>query len=368
MLLSEAQSKSNYISGVPLLPSIASELFKVYLAKGVFATTTIEGNTLTEEEVRQRLEGKLKLPRSKEYLGQEVDNIVEACNLIASAIIIIGGHSTKLSVEELQNYNRLVLKALPLEEHITPGEIRTYRIGVGRYLGAPAEDLEYLLKKLCDWLDNEFAPEDYKDYKTAFGILKAILAHIYMVWIHPFGDGNGRTARLIEFQIMLSVGVPATAAQLLSNHYNITRTEYYRQLDRMHRTSGDILPFIEYAFQGLVDGLDEQIQVIQQQQLYVHWVNYIHNSFRTRDKPTDIRRRRLILDLSDRQKPVPIPISEVRYVSTRVAEAYAGLSQKTVQRDINKLAEMGLLIKTAEGVRDNREVMLRFRSPTRFKD
>ena len=63
MLLGEAASKCEHIAGVPLRPSVAQELHRLYLAKGALATTAIEGNTLTEKEVLQHLEGKLKLPR-----------------------------------------------------------------------------------------------------------------------------------------------------------------------------------------------------------------------------------------------------------------------------------------------------------------
>jgi len=82
-------------------------------------------------------------------------------------------------------------------------------------------------------------------------------------WIHPFGDGNGRTARLVEFQILLQAGIPSPAAHLLSNHYKQTRTEYYRQLATASRSGGNILPFIEYAVGGFVDGLKEQLALIR---------------------------------------------------------------------------------------------------------
>ena len=84
--LGEAQSKCEHISGVPLRPSVAQQLHLVYLAKGVLATTAIEGNTLTESEVIKHLEGKLKLPPSKEYLAKEIDNIIAACDKIATDI------------------------------------------------------------------------------------------------------------------------------------------------------------------------------------------------------------------------------------------------------------------------------------------
>src|SRR5947207_5877512 len=73
--LGECQSKSEHLAGVPLHPKTARKLHDVYLAKGVLATTAIEGNTLSEEEVLQHLEGKLKLPKSREYLAQEITNI-----------------------------------------------------------------------------------------------------------------------------------------------------------------------------------------------------------------------------------------------------------------------------------------------------
>lgn len=359
LLLGEAQSKCEHIAGVPLLPEVAQYLHRVYLAKGVMATTAIEGNTLTEEEVQQRLEGNLKLPPSKEYLGQEVDNVIEACNLIGTRIL--SGQSSKLQTSEILEYNRLILRNLPLAEHVIPGAIRKDNVGVGRYKGAPPEDCEYLLLQLCEWLNDRFEapPSD----AIAFGILKAIIAHIYIAWIHPFGDGNGRTARLIEFQILLAVGVPTAAAQLLSNHYNETRTEYYRQLDQAHRSGGEVLPFIEYALQGYVDGLKKQIEVIRNQQWHVHWINYLHEKFKDKNNQTDIRRRRLAIDLSE--KTSPIPPSKIRHVSPRIAEAYAHKTDVTVKRDLKVLEHMRLIEKTTEGVRVKREVILAFLPRTR---
>jgi Fic family protein len=341
---------------------VAEYLHQVFLAKGVLATTAIEGNTLTEEEVLRRLEGKLELPPSKQYLGQEIDNVVEACNLIANQVFT--DESIELCVDDIKEYNRLVLKNLPLNEDIVPGEFRKHSVLIGRYRGAPAADCEYLLQKLCEWLNSDFDIPGAD--KVAFGILKAIVAHIYIAWIHPFGDGNGRTARLIEFKILLSVGVPTTAAHLLSNHYNLTRSEYYRQLDHAHKSGGDILPFIEYALQGFIDGLKEQITTIKQQQLQVHWINYIHDRFRDEDSISNIRRRRLVIDLSENEEPVPT--SKIRHISPRIAEAYAGKTDKTVIRDINHLITMGLVERIRKGVRAKPEIMFAFLPRTRSSD
>ena len=354
MLLGEAQSKAEHIAGVPLLPSVQEHLSQLFLAKGVRATTAIEGNTLSEQQVVQRIQGQLELPLSQEYLGREIDNVVEACNQIGNRVL--DGSTGALTAAELLHYNALILKDLPVEKEVQPGFFRQHEVGVGRYKGAPPTDVPHLMERLCRWLDEDFSAPDGS--RIAYGILQAVLAHLYLAWIHPFGDGNGRVARLLEFRLLLAAGVPAVAAHLLSNHYNQTRPEYYRQLDRASRSGGDVLPFIEYALRGFVDGLRDQIRIIQNQQLTVHWANFVYGSFRGQDTSAGIRRRRLAHALSARLEL--IPTAKIRYLTPQLAEAYAGKTDKTVTRDLNHLQKMGILTKTRKGVRIRSELMLAF--------
>ena len=355
MLLGEAQSKIEHISGVPLKPAVQENLLKIYLAKGISATTAIEGNTLSEEEVLQHLDGQLQLPQSKEYLRVEIDNIIRSCNEIQHRVF--SGDSVVLTSDELRSHNKQVLHGLELPPEVHPGEYRQHEVTVGRYRGAPWEDVPFLISKFTDWINAEFvAPQGQE---LVYGILKAIIAHLYIAWIHPFGDGNGRTARLVELEILLSAGVPTIAAHLLSNHYNQTRNEYYRQLEASHRRGGDVLPFIRYAFQGLVDGLSEQIHVIREQQMFVHWVDFIHEMFRSeKDSPANNRRRRLVIDLSKCEGPVPR--SGIRTISPRVAAEYSGKTEKTVKRDLNLLEEMGMIVEEPNGYRARAEMMAAF--------
>ncbi|MDE0079700.1 MAG: Fic family protein [Caldilineaceae bacterium] len=356
--LGELQAKCEQVAGVPLLPKVEEFLLQFFLAKGALATTAIEGNTLSEQDALELIRGELELPPSKEYLGIEITNIVNACNEITKGVS--SGDLTKLSVGSMKELNALVLHDLPLKEDVYPGKIREHDVGVGRYRGAPPQDCEYLLQELCNWLNSEsFIPDE--DRKIAFGILKAIVAHLYVAWIHPFGDGNGRTARLVEFQLLLSSGVPSAAAHLLSNHYNLTREQYYRQLDMSSRSKGDIFPFIKYALQGFIEGLNEQILTIEKHQLEAHWIKHVHDLFRNKDSSTDIRRRQLVEDLGEATEPVPIV--HLRYISPRVAEGYAGKTDRTIRRDVNVLEEMGLLRRSFDGVEINKELMTAFLFP-----
>lgn len=359
MGLGECQSKCEHVAGVPLQPATAEELYKVYLVKGALATTAIEGNTLSEEQVRQHIEGKLELPKSREYLGQEIENIVTGCNFILKEVK--AKKSLSMTTERIKELNRTVLDRLSLDDEVVPGEVRRGSVGVARYRGAPAEDCEYLLERLCVWLNSDdFRPASGNE--IAYAILKAVLSHLYLAWIHPFGDGNGRTARLLEFQILICSGVPAPAAHLLSNHYNQTRTEYYRQLDLASKTGGDIIPFVNYAIEGFLDGLRSQLRVIRDQQWSVAWENFVHEAFKEKNSPSDKRRRDLILDLSKQKDPVPL--ANLTQVSARIAAMYARKTGKTLSRDLSTLIRMKLLHKDEHGKYSaRRELILAFLPP-----
>ncbi len=346
ILLGEARSKCDHLAGVPLRPTTAEELHRVFLAKGAQATTAIEGNTLSEVQVRQQMEGTLTLPPSKQYLGQEVQNILEAFNGVMKETL--AGATLNISPARICAFNAQVLKNLPVDAEVQPGKVRTHSVGVMGYRGAPAEDCFYLLERLDRWLgDPGFAPD--AEHSVIKPILAAIMAHLYLAWIHPFGDGNGRTARLVEFTILVAAGVPTPAAHLLSNHYNQTRSEYYRQLDIASKSGGDVVPFIRYAIQGFVDGLRDQIQTVRHEQLEIVWRNYVHEKFRSHGAGDAVskRRRELVLELSNAEKPVPF--AEVATLSPLVAKLYATRSTKALRRDLNELVKMGLVEATAGG-------------------
>ncbi|MDY0274770.1 MAG: Fic family protein [Desulfomicrobium sp.] len=357
MLLGEIQSKCDHLAGVPLMPDVAKDLHKLYLLKGALATTAIEGNTLTEEEARGHLDGTLKLPPSREYLGQEIDNVVSGCNEIAEHVLL--GTAGELSVEETLHFNAQILHGLTLEDGVVPGAFREHRVVVGRYGCAPPEDCPYLLRRLFDWLNTMDFSAMGQDRDIAFGVIKAIICHVYLVWIHPFGDGNGRTARLLEYKILLLLGIPQPACHLLSNHYNQTRTRYYQELDKTSKSGGDITSFLRYALQGLLDGFKEQLRIVREHQWDTAWVNYVHSQFKGKNTPASTRRRHVVLELSSRPD-WSASIQDIPVLSRQLAREYAGMTDKCVTRDINTLVEMKLVRKSGGMVRVCKETILAF--------
>lgn len=360
LLLGQAVAKCTHIATAPARPDFAARFYEVYLARGAQATTAIEGNSLTEKQVEAILRDKIRLPPSQQYLQQQIENVRAAFTFVGNSIL--EGQPPPYQIALLNTYNRLLLAALPLEAEVTPGDLRQHNVTVGRYLGAPPEDCAFLLDTLCGWLNE---PPPNSTLTMAYAILKALFAHLYIAWIHPYGDGNGRTARLVEFDLLLRAGVPDVSAHLLSNHYNLTRDEYYRHLDHSHRAhpdnEGAVFAFIRYALQGFVDGMNAQIEELHAHQRDIHWRDFVHRQFDNRATAADGRRRHLILDLSQQDTAdAGVPIAALRRLTPRLAADYADKTDKTLRRDLTTLAKMHLLTITGKTVRANLDQLTGF--------
>lgn len=117
--------------------------------------------------------------------------------------------------------------------------------------------------------------------------------------------------------------------------------------------------FITYGVQGLADGLREQIDVVEAQQIDVAWRDFVYQSFeREPSSPVRSRRRQLVFALSSNTDPVPR--ADVTRLTPDLAAAYADKGRKTVSRDLNALVERGLIRDTRRGLVANKDVIRAF--------
>ena len=330
----------NAISKLPLQPKYKEQLLTVSLIKGAVATTAIEGNTLTTEDVENIQKGH-SMPPSKEYQEIEVKNIINAFNSIIKDVV--GKNKISLILPGLlKKFHKMVGAGLGQHFDAIPGKYRTDNRTVGKYRTPNHEDVELLVKRLYDWLKNDFEINKGPNYFNT--IIKAIVAHIYIEWIHPFADGNGRTGRLIEFYVLLRSGTPVIASHILSNFYNETRSEYYRQFENA-RKKQDLTDFISYAVQGYRDGLLQTFDTIRDNLLDISWQKLIYDTFTEQKHASRIvfkRRRNLILDMPTDKS---FSLEEIVLINPRIARDYANISERTVSRDLKELENLNLLVK-----------------------
>jgi hypothetical protein len=145
---------------------------------------------------------------------------------------------------------------------------------------------------MCEVLEETAAGAEL-EMRKPLAILSALFAHIYLALIHHSVMEMGAWRGYIGVLYLMRGGFPQPAEHLLSNHYNLTRTIYYRELARITGSGGDTLSFVGYALQGFVDGLREQIDWVRRHQLRVAWFNYVHELFDGNNSESDQRAPRV---------------------------------------------------------------------------
>lgn len=351
--LGESFSKCSHLLGAPITPNTAMALGQVYMRKGAWATTQIEGNTLSEKQLDDILDEKSTLPESQQYLEQEIKNVISALGEIEKQIAQTSLNDPthvsnfRITPTWIKTINSQLLHNLELAEHVVPGEYRNVSVAVMNYRGAPAEDLEFLMGKFCEWINtliegaNDLGRSRDPIQGFAATFIIAVLAHLYFAWIHPFGDGNGRTARLIECALLANSNlVPWISTNILSDYYNKTRDLYYKKLEAASANS-DVMGFLKYSVLGFREQIKNQVAAVQIFQRNIAWRSFIDETF-TGEISTEKakRQKNLALNLSeDEFFSVAGLLQKNLYAKT----FYSSKSPRTLRRDLDDLVKKGLV-------------------------
>jgi Fic family protein len=148
----------------------------------------------------------------------------------------------------------------------------------------------------------------------------------------------------LEFYILMRAGVPGIASHILSNHYNNTRTEYYRQLQNASET-GDLSAFIQYAVEGFRDGLETTIEIIHKNQTELTWNNFVHDI--TVEMQDEGKNRKILRRIRQLAYNIPADrfysLDEIVILNPEIADIYRELNPMTLRRDLGLLVEKELL-------------------------
>jgi Fic family protein len=162
--------------------------------------------------------------------------------------------------------------------------------------------------------------------------VRASLAHYHFSLIHPFWDGNGRIARLIEAMALQSKGI-AHVPRALSNYYYRNVDDYYIAFSKSIGLKTDVTPFVEFAAKAAVSSLSAIKDTI---------VGFIRKfslrdfiAFGKKDGGLTQRQHDLLCLLLDN----PAPFSLL----------YGSVSTQTARRDLKKLSEMNLILQDPDG-------------------
>ena len=103
-------------------------------------------------------------------------------------------------------------------------------------------------------------------------IIRAIVAHFYVVSNHPFGDGNGRTSRGVEGYLLYRAGINARGFYSLSSFYYENRPAYIYSMNRIQiQMNEDLTQLVLFA----LSGLDEELRAVYEEVIAeMHIINH----------------------------------------------------------------------------------------------
>ena len=227
------QSATIELSWVPALQ-------KDTRTRNVHASTAIEGNPLTLEQVRALEEGR-ELAASDQRSQREVLNYFAGLRYIEK-------NANKKAIRRNDVFALHRLLAEDVMDQGQAGRYRTVAVRVGSYVPPPPSDVSGLMFELLEWWGSESS--------QLSPVLSSAILHYRFEAIHPFADGNGRTGRALSLWELYRRGFDTHHIFSVDEYYWEDRPRYYAALTAVRREGEDLSSWLEYCAEGLRQTLE----------------------------------------------------------------------------------------------------------------
>ncbi len=342
-LLIRAQTIYASVASLPILPEWSSRLETDIIRRSIHGTAAIEGNPLPEERVGELL-AQVEPGGLLERSEREIVNLKTAYAVLAVA------SKEPFAVTEayIQDVNETITYGLATEAH-SPGRYRGQRVQVGDkahggvYTPPKAKaDIARLMVEFVEWINSaEMLAEPTE--------IRAALAHYHLGLIHPFGDGNGRAARLLEATILTRSGM-RYLPKMLSNFYYRHMDEYFIAFRAAEKgKNGDVTPFLEFVLTGLLQSVEELQRNIH---VFICILAFQAMADSLRQTHDITQRQHDLLRILIKNPSRAIALKDL-LTDPLFAPLYRRASEQTARRDLKRLAGLKLLTKDETGHRLN---------------
>jgi len=321
IFIAEARS---IILSAPLIPKWEISLRRDALIRNAHSSTAIEGNSLSLQEVSALASGRDIMVRRKDK--QEVLNYLKALGEIDDL-----AKKIPFTKKDLLEVHRIVTQGT-LENPLDEGIFRNRQVVVGNritgkvvFMPPATKDVSSLVDKFLTWLNS-------KNINDIDQVVQAGIAHYEIVRIHPFIDGNGRTARVLASMVLYKNGFDVKRFFALDDYYDQDRRSYYAALQLVDKKTLDLTGWLEY----FTDGVAVSIKTVKDKVLSLS------------KNIKDLKEKGQIA-LTDRQMKIVEKLVDKGAITNREIRNMFQLSDEAVRREISKLLKQGVLKKEGAG-------------------
>ncbi len=322
------------IINAPLIPAWEAKFRKEAMERTVHHGTHLEGNPLSEEEVKDVLEGTDVIARDRDI--QEIlnyRNVLKFIDMVQAQI----GHSGayNFTLETILEMHRLTTdKILPEDAsgkfRIRQVVIRNTKTGQVSYTPPPAVEIPYQTEDLITWINSDEA-------KNTHPVIKSGIIHYELARIHPFVDGNGRVARAVATLIMFLDGYDIRKFFSFEEYFDENPMDYYLTLQAVSNQlvldthERDLTPWLEYFTEGVAVELNRVKEKVQR----------ISTDARVKDRLGEQ------VTLNERQMIIMEYVHRHKSISNKdFRKIFPDFSDDTVLRELKFLRQKGLIKKS----------------------
>jgi Fic family protein len=306
------------ILNAKIIPKWDVSLRRDALIRSAHSSTAIEGNKLTLEEVSQLALGRRIMSTRKEK--QEVLNYLNVLQNIQNY-----QNDGKVTEKLLLKLHKDITKEtldLPSDE----GNYRKVQVVVGNkftgevvFTPPKTEKVPQLTKALLGWINQEI---------ELHPALIAGLSHYEFVRIHPFVDGNGRTARALAALILYIRDFDIKRFFTLDDYYDSDRKAYYAALKSVDKNTLDTTQWIEYFTDGVLISI---------------------NGVKKKILSLSIKKSGPQIALTERQMKIVEYIVKNGRITNRDLRSMFKISDEGARKEINKLVDLGVIKSEGKG-------------------
>ncbi len=331
-----AKAAIQALRALPYQRDWLEDLQAIQLKMEVAGTSRIEGAEFTEQELDQALASAIPgadlLTRSQ----RQARAAVETYRWIAGV-----PDDRPMTEDLIREVHRRMVTGCD-DDHCPPGRLRgqgeNVTFGSPRHRGCEGgAECATAFATLVRELNGRFRGHD--------PLVAAMALHYHFAAMHPFLDGNGRTARAIEALMLQRAGLRDTAFIAMSNYYYEEKPAYLTALADVRRSNHDLTPFLQFALRGVkvqCDRLFAEIAVGVKKALFRNVMLDLFQHLRTpRKRVLAVRQMEILNVMLNRRGP----LKEARLLSRLESALYSKLKNplQAFVRDVDALIHLGAL-------------------------